>query len=136
MRHLRTESGTPAAAWVPLHVEPVDADAQARLEPLRGYLETLARVRPIQIGAGEDRPALVAASPLGAAWLGIDAATADAVAARRRAQLDEIDRNIARLRALLANEEFTGNAPAAVVERERLRLSALEEERRQLETSG
>ncbi len=132
VRNLRTESGTPAGAWVPLVVEPADTAAADRLSAATAYVESLARVRPIRTSDGEDRPALVAASPLGAAWLGVDPSRADAAVDRREAQVADLDRNIARLRELLDNSSFVGRAPAAVVERERARLAALEEERRQL----
>ena len=132
VRNLRTESGTPAGAWVPLVVEPADAAAADRLRAAAAYVESLARVRPISTVDGEDRPALVAASPLGAAWLGVDPSTAGAAIDRREAQVADLDRNISRLRELLDNSSFVERAPVAVVERERARLAALEEERRQL----
>jgi valyl-tRNA synthetase len=131
-RNLRTEAEAPAAAWIPLVVEPGDAGADERLEALRPYVESLARVRPISIADGEARPAHVAATGLGAVWLGVDEAEAGRAEARRQARLDEIDRGIARLRELLGNAAFADRAPADVVQRERDRLAALEEERRQL----
>jgi valyl-tRNA synthetase len=133
VRNLRQEAGTAAGAWVPLVLQPTDEAARATLEDGRPYLESLARVRPVEIVDGGDRPQLVAASPLGAAWLGVDAGTAAAAGERRRAQVAEIDRNVHRLRALLANASFVERAPAEVVERERARLERLERERRQLE---
>ncbi|HEX2766923.1 MAG TPA: valine--tRNA ligase [Candidatus Limnocylindria bacterium] len=131
-RNLRTEAGVAAGAWVPLVVEPADADAETTIRSVEPYIAALARVRPIQLGADGNRPELVAASPLGAAWLGVDAAAAEAARTRREAQLAELDRNIQRVRDLLANPSFVERAPAAVVERERRRLADLEEERRQL----
>jgi valyl-tRNA synthetase len=133
IRNLRTEAGTPAGAWVPLFVEPTDAGAAEMIGSGRSYIEALGRVRPIEIAEGRERPALLATGPLGAAWLGTDAA---AGGDRRRRQIEELDANIARLRELLANDAFTSRAPAAVVERERERLSDLETERRQLEGIG
>jgi valyl-tRNA synthetase len=94
-------------------------------------VETLAHVRPIQIGADGERPQLITPGPLGAAWLEMDATgNAD----RRDRQLAELEANIARMRSLLANEAFVARAPEAVVARERDRLAALEAERAQLET--
>jgi valyl-tRNA synthetase len=132
VRNLRTESGSPAAAWLPLDVAPNDAAAEALIRAERPYVEALARVRPIAFRADGDRPAQVAASPLGAAWLGVDASMAEATAGRRDVRLAELDANIERLRALLATEAFLAKAPPAVVDRERKRLAGLEEERRQL----
>ncbi|MBA2265571.1 MAG: hypothetical protein H0W17_04180 [Chloroflexi bacterium] len=74
----------------------------------------------------------MAASPLGAAWLAVGRPEMDDTADRRHVQRAELDRNIDRLRALLANNAFTAKAPAAVVERERARLVDLETERSQL----
>jgi valyl-tRNA synthetase len=132
VRNLRTQAGTPAGAWVPLVVQPSDPMATSALEASRPYLESLGRVRPIELRSDGRRPELVAASPLGAAWLGTDAQAEAAVAERRRSQLDELEANIARLRTLLGNDAFVSKAPAAVVERERERLSDLEQERSQL----
>jgi valyl-tRNA synthetase len=132
VRNLRTEAATPAGSWVPLVVEPTDATAEAALESGAAYLEALARVRPIEVRGDGERPTLVAASPLGAAWLGITDAAEPHGRERRATQLAELERNIERLRALLANEAFVARAPAAVVDRERERLAELEEERRQL----
>ena len=132
VRNLRTEAAIPAGQWVPLIVQPAQPGAVPALESGRAYLETLARVRPIEVGNGGDRPTLVAASPLGVAWLGIDTGGAAEVAERRRAELDELEQHIERIRQLLANESFTSRAPAAVVEKERQRLADLQRERDQL----
>jgi valyl-tRNA synthetase len=132
VRNLRTEAATPAGAWVPLVVDPVDADARAAIEAATPYVTALARVRPIQPHDGGSRPELLAASPLGAAWLGVDAAAQEAASVRRASQLAELDANIARVRDLLANESFVDRAPEAVVARERERLADLERERGQL----
>jgi valyl-tRNA synthetase len=131
-RNLRTDAGTPAGAWVPLVIQPAAGDAAGRLAVIAPYLEALARVRPISLAEAGDRPERVTSTPLGAAWLGVDERAADQAADRRLAQVEEIDRNIARLRELLANASFVERAPGAVVERERARLAGLEEERRQL----
>jgi valyl-tRNA synthetase len=131
-RNLRTEAGVAAGAWIPLVVEPPSGEAADTIRALEHYLAALARVRPVQFGADGDRPELVAASPLGAAWLGVDRAARDEARARREAQLADLDRNIARVRDLLANEAFVERAPEAVVLQERRRLAVLEEERRQL----
>jgi valyl-tRNA synthetase len=137
-RNLRQEAGTPAGAWIPLVVQPADAAARSTLDAAEPYVESLARVRPIEYrdGSGGGQPELVAASPLGAAWLGVDATAEATASARRRAQVAELDRNIERVRGLLANRGFVERAPADVVERERSRLARLEEERRQIAGDG
>jgi len=132
VRNLRTESRTPAAAWSALVIDTSDGETAARLRTGLAYVEALARARPIEIGPGEDRPELVAATPFGAAWLPGDATGASDLAARRSERLTEIDLNLDRLRRLLTDEAFAQRAPAAVVARERERLAELEERRRQL----
>ncbi|MEO5985472.1 MAG: valine--tRNA ligase [Candidatus Limnocylindria bacterium] len=132
VRNLRTESGVAASAWVPLVVEAANADAAARLESAAHYVETLARVRPIELVEDAERSEQVVAGRLGVAWLGRDAAADEVSAGRRAAQISEVDVGIARLETLLANESFTARAPAAVVERERVRLDELREQRERL----
>ena len=132
VRNLRTESGTAAGAWVPLVVDPAGADAGAVIRDAAPYITALARVRPIGWHEGGERPKLVAASPLGAVWLGVDGAAQAAASKRRASQLVELDANIARVRGLLATASFVDRAPEAVVARERQRLAELERERGQL----
>jgi valyl-tRNA synthetase len=133
VRTLRTDAGVAASAWAPLHVAPADGPARHAAEEMLPYLTALARVRPITWeSATADRPNLVAASPLGAAWLGSDVTAAADAADRRTAQLVELDANIERVRSLLANQAFVERAPEAVVARERQRLSDLERERDQV----
>ncbi len=135
IRNLRTESGTPAGAWMPLVVAPTSVDAAESIKQAALYLAALARVRPIVHHDGGARAELVATSPLGAAWLGVDVAAQDTASERRRSQLAELDANIARVRGLLANAAFVDRAPEAVVARERDRLADMEHERRQLADS-
>ena len=136
VRNLRTETGVAAGAWAALSVDPVDDAAGGRLGDVVRYVEALARARPIRVGPAGDRPELVATTPYGAAWLAVDAATREQAARRRSSRLEEVERNLERLRALLANATFTERAPAAVVARERERLAELEEQRRQLLDDG
>ena len=132
VRSLRTEAATPASAWAPLMIEPSDDHAVGALRADLRYLEALARVRPIELVEGGERPDLVATGRLGVAWLAQDVAADTAAAGRREAQLAEMDANIARLEELLANTAFTDRAPGPVVERERERLADLREQRGQL----
>jgi valyl-tRNA synthetase len=134
LRNLRTETGMPPGEWRQLVVAAADDRASGVLAGGRPYLEALARGRPLEVlppGAEADRPAGVLASPLGAAWYAADDA-GPVAAERRRAQAEHLERGIARLRGLLANESFAERAPAEVVQRERSRLAELEAQLRQL----
>jgi valyl-tRNA synthetase len=132
VRNLRTDAGMPAGAWVPMRIDPADSDARDRLRSGMAYLQTLARVRPVEIGSAGDRPLGVATSPLGVAWLEADSSSSGG---RRERQLAEVDASIERVRTLLSNDSFTSRAPESVVQRERERLAALEAERLQLQGS-
>jgi valyl-tRNA synthetase len=134
VRNLRTEAGSQASAWIPLMIEPANRRAADALGRDSRYLEALARVRPIELLAAEERqrPPRVTSSRVGVAWLGEDTVAQEAGEARRSAQLGDLDRNIARLEDLLASEDFSQRAPAAVVERERARLDELREQRARL----
>jgi len=134
VRNLRTEAGTPAGAWTPLVVDPPDPVTGSALRDAEVYVEALARARPIVIGADGERPELVASTPFGAAWLRVDAAAQLEASSRRTRELDAIERQVNRLRGLLADAAFAERAPAAVVQRERDRLAELEERSRQLLT--
>jgi valyl-tRNA synthetase len=131
VRNLRTHAGTPAGAWVPLGVATLDPAARLALEASGHYVQSLARVRPVTVRTDAERPEAAAATPLGAVWLEAGVASG-ATADQRSAKIAELDRNIARVRELLANDGFVGKAPADVVERERERLAGLEAQRRQL----
>jgi valyl-tRNA synthetase len=135
IRNLRTEAGTPAGTWVPLVIQPTDDAATAALDASASYIEVLARVRPVQQRTDGGRPTLVAATPLGAAWLSVDVAVDDGLDERHDARIREIEANLERLRTLLANEAFVAKAPVEVVDRERARMADLEEEHRQLTSS-
>ncbi|HET8571536.1 MAG TPA: class I tRNA ligase family protein, partial [Candidatus Limnocylindria bacterium] len=132
VRNLRTETGTAAGAWLPLQLAPPSAAEQALAQRAVGYITPLARVRPVRFAAAEERPAFVAATPLGAAWLGSDAAEERAAADRRERQVAELEAGIGRLRGLLANPSFVARAPEAVVDKERARLAELESQLEQL----
>jgi valyl-tRNA synthetase len=131
IRNLRSEGGIPAAPWIPLAIAPADDASAEAIRDGSAYIEALARVRPVAIRDGDDRPPLVAASPLGAAWFETPA-DGPRPDGRREARVAELDAAIVRLRDLLANDAFVEKAPPAVVERERQRLADLEQERRQL----
>jgi valyl-tRNA synthetase len=130
MRNLRTEGAVAAGSWVEATLAPRDQRAADVAERGRAaLLEPLARVRPLTINAEAQRPELVSTTPLGAAWLSVEAVAATE---RRARQAAELRAGIDRLEALLANDGFVGRAPAAVVDKERRRLAELQAQLRQL----
>ena len=135
-RDLRTSAGVPSAAWPPLHVAASSDEARGTLADGARYVEALARVRPIDLDGAGARPPLIGSTTLGTIWLGLDAGAEVAAGTRMATQRAELDAAIGRLRALLANGQFTDRAPAAVVERERARLAELERQVAALEAGG
>ena len=134
VRNLRTESGAPASARLPLTVVPADAAARDAIEHGLDYLVALARVGPIDLrapGDDHDRPERVASTAGAAAWLGGEPLEAPDATVRQAANEAHLRRGIERLQELLAGD-FATRAPAAVVERERTRLADLEAELRLL----
>ncbi|HTI28760.1 MAG TPA: valine--tRNA ligase, partial [Methylomirabilota bacterium] len=134
VRNLRTESGVPASARLPLTVVPADAAARDAIEHGLDYLGALARVAPVDLqtsGADGDRPELVASTAGAAAWLGGAPVESSDASSRQAANAAHLRRGIERLEALLATD-FATRAPAPVVERERARLADLQAELRLL----
>ncbi len=134
VRNARLESGLPAGLRLPLELLADSVKAAARAEHEARSIEALARVRPLVVHApGSTKPPDAGAipTPFGPAWLQSDESDGDAQRPRH-GERERLSQSIGRLTALLANGEFTGKAPAEVVERERARLGDLEEALRQL----
>jgi valyl-tRNA synthetase len=134
VRNLRTESGAPASDRLSLTVVPADSASREGIERGHDYLAGLARVGPIDLrapGDDHDRPELVASTAGAAAWFGGEPAEAPDAPSRQAANEAHLRRGIERLQILLAGD-FARRAPAAVVERERLRLADLEAQLRLL----
>jgi valyl-tRNA synthetase len=134
VRNARLESGLPAGTRMPLELLADDAQAAVRAERDASSIEALARVRPFVVHApGSTKPPTAGAIPTayGPAWLRADESEGGAQRPRD-GERERVQQSIARLKALLANTEFTAKAPAEVVERERKRLRELGEALRQL----
>ncbi len=132
VRNLRTAAGVAAGAWMPLSIAPPGDAQRGAIERGMAYLGPMTRARPLVVVTGAERPAAVAATPLGAAWLTTDSGEEHAAAERRTRQVAELQAAIDRLRGLLGNRSFVERAPAEVVGRERARLVELEAQLRQL----
>jgi valyl-tRNA synthetase len=132
IRNLRTDAGAPAGSWLPLVLEPADQRQRDAITRALGYLGPLARVRPITFGTADQRPQLIAATPLGAAWLGAETGESGAAGERRARQVEELQAAIDRVSSLLGNAAFVERAPESVVGKERARLAELREQLRQL----
>jgi valyl-tRNA synthetase len=103
------------------------------LQAHKALVEALARARVTFIGESE-RPRPAAGGVVGPVevWVPLDRAQAETLAQRARAELEEVDRELERVRARLANPGFLQRAPAEVVEAEQKRLAEAEARREKL----
>jgi valyl-tRNA synthetase len=129
IRSVRSEMNVPASAKLPLVVLQADDAAEARLSGDWPLIERLARVEVLE---------RMAAAPKGAAALSIPGAMlclplAGVIdGAAEKARLDKalikLKKEIGALKGKLGNDKFLANAPEEVVEENRERLAAAEEE--------
>ena len=131
IRNARAEARVDPGAWLPVHVAAV-GDVGQTVTSLEPALARLARARPLVRHA--DRDALHAALPGGGLTVIVGdveavveptAGSGEGTAARERARLEkelaQAESLLAAARTRLANPEFTGKAPPAVVEGARAR---------------
>ncbi|NOX74256.1 MAG: valine--tRNA ligase [Alphaproteobacteria bacterium] len=136
VRSVRTELRVNAAAKIPMIQLDLDAAAQVALDGNLAMIKRLARI---------DNVSTAREAPKGAITLSVQGGTfclplaeiIDVAAEKARLQkaLDKLGKEAGGLKAKLANEKFLANAPAAVVETQRTRLGAIEEEVATLEAA-
>ena len=130
VRTFRTERGASPTAAVELTIDPKSPNRAAiptleTLSPLLSHLARLGSLRfgPAGAGASQD---VVAGLTLG---LALPEAQSAGGAARVEKALADVSDEIAQLSAKLQNAAYLDKAPAAIVEKTRLRLRELEEKR-------
>jgi len=135
IRHIQAEYNVTPGTAVPVHI--AAASRLELIEAQRALLDRLAHADPaaLQIAAHLDAPDHAAAAIAGdvTAYVPL-AGLIDLTAERARLQkrLDETAAQVGRSEELLANESFTGKAPAEVVAREREKLIGLQAEHESL----
>ncbi|MCS7235584.1 MAG: valine--tRNA ligase [Armatimonadota bacterium] len=131
IRSLRADLRTPPQERV--DVQLVAGPERASLEAHRALVEFLARARVAFVEESQ-RPHPAAGGVAGPVevWVPLDRAQADRLAQRAREELEEVERELERVRARLANPDFVQRAPAEVVEAERERLRQAEARREKL----
>jgi valyl-tRNA synthetase len=130
VREVRNRQNVPPGRPIEFAVR-CDASTAALLEPMRGSFISMAAARPTQFGPEVLSPALVAGVTLPGMEVLVDLAGLIDVAAERAKKREEkakIEARIASQEKKLANESFVQRAPAAVVEKEREALRALQEQ--------
>jgi valyl-tRNA synthetase len=133
VRNARTARKVPAKSKVTLHLEALP-EAFAQID-LHAHLAALAGVERVVVGeSAEPWDGLVpeTAARFSVRFASQEAPADGAVLARQRSELAQLEEQIRRAEANLADPGFTGKAPAAVVEGRRRRLAELQEQRAQL----
>jgi valyl-tRNA synthetase len=134
IRTLRSTYGVKPSATVAADLRVPDGDKRAIIERHRRLVETMARVELAVVVAGAHVPQsakVVIGADIEVVVPLAGLIDVEAEKARMSKELAKADKEIARLEAKLANEQFVANAPDSVVEKERARL-AEERERREL----
>ncbi len=129
VRSVRASMRVPAGAWIDMvQLELDDAGAQALARNM-AMVRRLARINDVTVAAAAPRGAVTIAVEGGTFCLPLaDVIDVDAERARLEKALGKLEKEASGLRKKLGNEKFLANAPQEVVETQRERLGALDEE--------
>ena len=123
-RTIRSELNVPRGRKVALVISTDGSEGASALDRHRVYLEALAGAESIEIGAGLPQPPSSGSAVVGEVELFIPLEgliDVDAETRRLRKEIDKLQGLVHGLERKLGNEAFLAKAPAAVVEKERLR---------------
>jgi len=129
VRSVRASMRVPAGAWIDMvQLELDDAGAQALARNM-AMVRRLARINDVTVAAAAPRGAVTIAVEGGTFCLPLaDVIDVEAERARLEKALGKLEKEASGLRKKLGNEKFLANAPQEVVETQRERLGALDEE--------
>jgi valyl-tRNA synthetase len=130
VREIRSRQSVPPKTSIAFSVRCDDATA-ALLRPMEPYFASMAAARATAWGPSVATPPLAAAATLAGMELFVDLAELidlDAELARKRDELAKLAGRIATQEKKLSNESFVARAPAAVVQKERETLLALQQQ--------
>jgi len=129
IRSVRASMHVPAGARVDMMTLDLDAAGQAALAGNLTMIKRLARIENVSTAAEAPKGAVTLAVEGGTFCLPLsDVINIEAEKARLQKNLDKLAKEAGGLRAKLANGKFLANAPAAVVDLQRERLSAIDGE--------
>ena len=120
IRSVRSEMNVPAGAQVPLLIKDASEQTKAAAKTHAPLIERLARLKSIAFTDDDVKGALQTVVDEAVLFLPLaDVMDLDAERARLEKEIDKLDGLVKKVEAKLANEKFTANAPADVVEKER-----------------
>jgi len=136
IRQIRGEMDISPGKPLPVMLQDVNADDQAKLNQHGVFVRKLARLDDIQILDANDDAPMAATALLGNMKILVPMAGLIDVAAERtrlQKQIDKATVDLQKITGKLSNEKFVARAPEAVVEQERGRQQTLQQEITQLE---
>jgi valyl-tRNA synthetase len=128
VRQIRGEMGLSPGRELPVFLQEANADDEAWLARHGRFLKRLARLGEVQLLDPADEPPPAAAALLGGMRILVPLAgliDAEAEIGRLGKQRDKLSGDLERSQRKLENENFVNNAPAAVVDKERLRAEEI-----------
>ncbi len=129
VRSVRTELRVNAGAKIPMIQLDLDAAAQKALDGNLGMIKRLARIEQVLTATDAPKDAITLAVEGGTFCLPLaDIIDVAAEKARLEKALEKLGKEAGGLKGKLNNEKFLANAPAEVVETQRVRLAAIDEE--------
>ena len=130
VREVRARQNVPPKKEIAFAVR-CDAGTAGLLRPMAPYFVSMAMAHATAWGPSVETPALCANATLPGMEVYVDLAgliDLESEIVRKQAELDDLDARIGSQKKKLANESFVRRAPPAVVQKERDRLSELEEQ--------
>jgi valyl-tRNA synthetase len=129
VRSVRTELRVNAGAKIPMIQLELDGAAQTALDGNLAMIKRMARIEAVTT-AGEPPEGAITLAVEGGTFCLRLAEIIDVTAEKARLQkaLDKLGKEAGGLKGKLSNEKFLANAPAEIVETQRTRLAAIDEE--------
>ena len=127
VREIRSRQNVPPKQQIAFSVR-CDAETAALLGPMQPYFVSMAGARPTGWGPEVEAPALSANVTLPGIEVFVDLAELidlEAEIAKKKGEIEKLDRLIAAKQRKLENREFLARAPAAIVQQERDNLAEL-----------
>ena len=123
-RTIRSELNVPRGRTVALVISTAGPESASTLDHRRAYLQALVGAESIEVGVGRPQPPSSGSAVVGEVEVFIPLEgliDVDAETRRLRKEIDKLQGLVQGLQRKLGNEAFLAKAPAAVVEKERLR---------------
>lgn len=129
IRNIRGEMNIAPSKSIPLLVNKASDSDQQRLQTHQTFLQKLAKVESITALESSEQPPASATALVGQCELLVPLKgliDIDAESQRLRKEMSKLEKDVIHSQKKLANEQFVANAPSAVIEQEKHRLSEAE----------